>query len=77
MSGLWGHAIGVVIIVLIVLFLGVWAWAWLPRHRKVFDRMARVPLDNDASPRGGDGTGRVAGRGGDGHRTDNDGEARR
>ena len=50
MSDIWGHLIGVVIIFLIIAFVGVWIWAWLPRHHRVFSRMARVPLENDAAP---------------------------
>lgn len=50
MSDIWGHLIGVVIIFLIVAFVGVWIWAWLPRHHRVFSRMARVPLEKDSAP---------------------------
>ncbi len=50
MNDIWGHLIGVVIILLIVAFVGVWIWAWLPRHHRVFSRMARVPLENDSIP---------------------------
>lgn len=68
MSDIWGHLIGVVIILLIVAFVGVWIWAWLPRHRRVFSRMARVPLENDSEP--GDHKN-------DEQRTDNNGEEQR
>lgn len=50
MSELWGHFIGIVIVILIVLFIALWVWAWLPRHRRVFDAMARLPLEHDATP---------------------------
>ncbi len=68
MSDIWGHLIGVVIILLIVAFVGVWIWAWLPRHHRVFSRMARVPLEND--PERGDCKN-------DEQRTDNNGEEQR
>lgn len=68
MSDIWGHVIGVVIILLIVAFVGVWIWAWLPRHHRVFSRMARVPLENDTAP---------GKRPGDEPRTDNHGEEQR
>jgi cytochrome c oxidase cbb3-type subunit 4 len=68
MSDIWGHLIGVVIILLIVAFVGVWIWAWLPRHRRVFSRMARIPLENDSTP--GDHQN-------DEQRTDNNGEEQR
>lgn len=52
-EGYWGHAIGVITLILLVAFIGVWVWAWLPRHRRVFDRMARLPLENDEAPADG------------------------
>jgi cytochrome c oxidase cbb3-type subunit IV len=45
MSALWGNLIGVMIVLLMLTFIGVWIWAWLPHHRKVFGKMARLPLD--------------------------------
>lgn len=68
MNDIQGHLIGVVIILLIVAFVGVWIWAWLPRHHRVFSRMARVPLENDSIP----GDLRT-----DKKRTDNNGEEQR
>lgn len=50
MNEYWGHAIGVVTLILLILFVGIWIWAWLPRHKRVFDRMARVPLEHDEAP---------------------------
>ncbi|HEY8521062.1 MAG TPA: cbb3-type cytochrome c oxidase subunit 3 [Gammaproteobacteria bacterium] len=48
MSGLSGHLVGVLILVLMITFIGIWVWAWRPRHRPVFDALARIPmLDND------------------------------
>jgi cytochrome c oxidase cbb3-type subunit 4 len=36
-----------VLILLIVGFLGIWAWAW-SRHRKEdFEKMSRLPLEED------------------------------
>ena len=50
MSEIWGHLIGVFIVVLTLIFIGIWIWAWLPRHRKTFDALARLPLhDEDES----------------------------
>ena len=43
---------GVVTIALMLIFLGIWFWAWRPRHRRTFDRLARMPLedlDSDAT----------------------------
>lgn len=50
MMDYWGHVVGVITVLLLVTFIGIWIWAWLPRHKKVFDRMARVPLDGDDAP---------------------------
>ena len=50
MMDYWGHVVGVITVLLLVAFIGIWIWAWLPRHKKVFDRMARVPLDHDDVP---------------------------
>lgn len=48
MNPVWGHLIGVVIVVLMTVFIGIWAWAWLPRHGKVFDRLAQIPMQDPA-----------------------------
>ena len=38
---------GLVLVCLIVGFLGIWAWAW-SRHRKAdFEKMSRLPLEED------------------------------
>lgn len=63
MGGYWGHAVGIITLILLIAFVGVWIWAWLPRHKRVFDRMARLPLEHDAAPPPGpreneDGTGK-------------------
>ena len=34
-----------------VVFVGICVWAWSSRMKPIFDRMARLPLDDDlASP---------------------------
>lgn len=51
MTAIWGHLTGVLIIVMMAVFIGIWAWAWLPRHRRTFGRLARLPMeDDDAAP---------------------------
>lgn len=42
-----GALSGIVTAVLIVLFLGVWVWAWSARRKSQFDKMARLPLEED------------------------------
>ena len=48
MSSLWGHSVGVIILVLMLSFIGIWIWAWLPFHKGDFDRLARLPMRDDA-----------------------------
>jgi cytochrome c oxidase cbb3-type subunit IV len=48
MNAIWGHAIGVITLVLMLIFIGVWIWAWLPSHRRTFDRLARIPMHDEA-----------------------------
>lgn len=49
MNEIWGHLIGVFIVVLMLTFLAVWVWAWRPRHRRTFQRMAQVPMQDQPS----------------------------
>ena len=51
MSAVWGHVVGVLIVVIMLSFIGIWIWAWLPHHKRQFDALARLPLDDDATPR--------------------------
>ena len=44
--GIWGHLYGVVTVVLMIVFVGIWYWAWRPRHRRTFDRLANMPLED-------------------------------
>ena len=48
MNEIWGHAIGVITLVLMLIFIGIWIWAWLPLHRPTFDRLARIPMHDEA-----------------------------
>lgn len=47
MNAMWGHSVGVIILVLMLSFIGIWIWAWLPFHKGNFERLARLPLDDD------------------------------
>ncbi|HEU5136675.1 MAG TPA: cbb3-type cytochrome c oxidase subunit 3 [Steroidobacteraceae bacterium] len=51
MSELYGHFVGVLIVVIMLTFIGIWIWAWLPHHKRPFAELARLPLDDDATPR--------------------------
>lgn len=47
MNPIWGEITGVFIVVMMVTFLGIWVWAWLPRHKRVFDSLARLPMEEE------------------------------
>ncbi len=47
MNPLWGHAAGVITVILMLTFIGIWIWAWRKKHKPVFDRLARLPLEDD------------------------------
>jgi cbb3-type cytochrome oxidase subunit 3 len=32
-------------------FIGIWAWAWLPYHKREFDALARLPMQDAESER--------------------------
>ncbi|MFA7664681.1 MAG: cbb3-type cytochrome c oxidase subunit 3 [Burkholderiaceae bacterium] len=50
MSTTWGWVAGLITIVLMVVFLGIWFWAWRARHKRVFDRMAQLPMQDSDAP---------------------------
>ena len=50
MNPVWGHIAGVFIVLMLVSFIGIWIWAWRKRHKATFDRMARLPLEQDELP---------------------------
>lgn len=47
MSAFWGNFAGVITLMLMFLFIGIWVWAWRKRHKKVFDRMASIPMEDE------------------------------
>ncbi len=50
MSPLWGHLVGVIILLMMAVFIGIWVWAWLPRHKKTFGWLARLPMEEGKGP---------------------------
>ena len=50
MSPFWGNVAGVVTVVLMLVFIGIWIWAWRPRHKRKFDRMAQLPMQESDAP---------------------------
>ncbi len=52
MNPIWGPIAGGFIIAMMVVFIGIWIWAWRPYHRRTFDELARLPMEDEpASPR--------------------------
>jgi len=47
MNPVWGHIAGVFIVLMLVSFIGIWIWAWRKYHRKTFNRMARLPMEDE------------------------------
>ena len=50
MNPIWGQIAGVFIVLMLVTFIGIWIWAWRKNHKRVFDEMARLPLELDEKP---------------------------
>ena len=46
MSAAWGHVIGVFTTLIMLAFIGIWIWAWRRRHKAVFNRMSRLPMED-------------------------------
>lgn len=46
MNPIWGHVIGVFTVAIMLSFIAIWIWAWHRRHKRVFDRLARLPMDD-------------------------------
>jgi len=51
MNALWGHVIGIFTLILMLAFIGIWAWAWLPFHKRTFDELARLPMEDGGDDR--------------------------
>ena len=51
MSPVWGYLAGIISVIVMLVFIGIWAWAWLPHHKRTFDALARLPMQDgqDAS----------------------------
>ena len=48
MNPIWGHIAGVFILLMMFTFLGIWFWAWRKYHKPTFNRMARLPMEDEA-----------------------------
>lgn len=48
MNPIWGPIAGAFIVAMMIAFIGIWVWVWLPRHKRTFDALARLPLEDEA-----------------------------
>ena len=46
MNPVWGHVAGIFILLMMASFIGIWIWAWNGRHRRTFDALSRVPMQD-------------------------------
>lgn len=47
MNPIWGHLSGVLIVVMMLVFIGIWIWAWRKYHKPNFNRMSRLPMEDE------------------------------
>jgi cytochrome c oxidase cbb3-type subunit 4 len=40
---------GVMTGVLLLIFVGIWIWAWSSRNKESFDKLSKLPLEEDPS----------------------------
>lgn len=45
-----GEFNGLITLLLMALFIGIWVWAWRKKHKKNFDRMASLPMEDEQLP---------------------------
>lgn len=48
MNPIWGPIAGAFIVLMMLAFIGIWIWAWLPRHKRSFGEMARLPMEDES-----------------------------
>jgi cytochrome c oxidase cbb3-type subunit 4 len=48
MNPIWGHVAGVLILLMMFSFIGIWFWAWRKYHKPTFNRMARLPMEDES-----------------------------
>ncbi len=49
MNPIWGHLAGVFILAMMFAFIGIWVWAWLPYHKRKFQDLARLPMEDQGA----------------------------
>jgi len=48
MNPIWGYIAGGFILLMMFSFIGIWIWAWRKGHKPAFNRMARLPLEDES-----------------------------
>lgn len=51
MNPIWGQIAGVMIVLMLVSFIGIWIWLWNKGHKKTFDALARLPMEDEEDQR--------------------------
>lgn len=51
MNPIWGQIAGVFTVAMMVSFLAIWAWLWLPQHKRKFDGLAQMPMQDEENDR--------------------------
>ena len=49
MNPIWGHIAGGFTLTLLLSFIGTWIWLWLPQHKRKFDALAQLPMQDEES----------------------------
>jgi len=47
MNPIWGPIAGGFIIAMMLAFIGIWIWAWLPYHKRTFNELAKLPMEDE------------------------------
>lgn len=47
MNPIWGEIAGGFIVAMMLAFIGIWVWAWLPYHKRTFNTLARLPMEDE------------------------------
>ena len=47
MNLVWGPIAGGFIIAMMIAFIGIWVWAWLPYHKRTFNDLAKLPMEDE------------------------------
>jgi cbb3-type cytochrome oxidase subunit 3 len=46
MNLIWGQVIGFFTVAVMVAFIGIWIWVWHPNHKRKFDSLSKLPLED-------------------------------